>query len=417
MVGLLTFDGRGVMTTSISCQLNSSTWIRLKAALFTKIIFFVQIGLFPLCIITTSGCSTSGGIAAARQNFYMGNLERADGCLSNLPPDETHNKVLMLMERGTIRQLRGNYQASANDWQKAAKLAEQLDYYSLSKGSASFVINDNVIAFRGAPYELILLHTFNAQNYLAMGMRDDATVEARNLVKKMQNLDGFPDDAFSRYVAGFCFELDGSPDSARIEYTHAASLIGQVATIAPEGCISPPTSVSQNGNSAQKQTELLCFIYSGRAPSGNMGIQQARIWEQDPHAEIFVGGRLIGRSYTLTNTGRLRADTERRLAAIRMVKEVTRIVVKQTVADAISRQNQVAGELVRLLLFALETPDIRSWETLPLNMQVARVPCPANLSEFKVVFKDNRGRTVKEKSVSSPITRYGNTFFSFCRDM
>jgi hypothetical protein len=105
------------------------------------------------------------------------------------------------------------------------------------------------------------------------------------------------------------------------------------------------------------------------------------------------------------------------MAAMKIAKEVARIVVKESVAEAISRQNELLGELIRLLLFAMEAPDLRTWETIPLSLQVARVPCPQDLKEFRVVFKDNGGRTIREKSVSSPISRRGNLFFSFCRDI
>lgn len=354
----------------------------------------------------------------------MGNIDRAYACLTNIPPDEVNNKVLMLMERGTINQARADYQSSASDWQKATAIAKQLDYYSLSQGSTSYVVNDNVMAFYGAPYERTLLHTLNAQNYLAMAKWDDAAVDARNIVKRLKDLNGFPDDAFSHYVAAFSFEMDGDTDGARLEYKRVADLIKGIVTVDDKtGRISLPESPDKkeesasHRNSYSNQAELVCFIFSGRIPSQQYCYNPNSIWMPDSYAEVYTRGKYLGRSHVLTNTGKLMVDTERRLAAMKVAKEVTRIVVKEAISDAISRQNELLGELVRILLFSLEAPDLRRWETLPLTMQVARFPCPPDIKEFNVVFKSCNGITLKEKTVSAPLTHRGNIYFSFCRDL
>jgi len=79
--------------------------------------------------------------------------------LGTLPSNKT-DKILVLMERGMIRHARQEYNASVRDWLDAADLGEQLDYYSLSRGSASLAVNDSVMAFHGAPYERTLLYAF-----------------------------------------------------------------------------------------------------------------------------------------------------------------------------------------------------------------------------------------------------------------
>jgi len=318
------------------------------------------------------------------------------------------------MERGTIRQAAGDYNGSSQDWQKAKKTIEQLDYYSVTKGSSSFLVNDNVLAFRGTPYERTLLHTMNAQNYLALSKWDDAAVEARNIVKQLKDLNGFPDDPFSRYVAAFCFEMDRDIESAKIEYRHSSALLTNVVSINQEtGYItSDPCQTPDN-----MKSELICFIFSGRIPSETGGMNYGNIWMPDPYSEIYAEGKLLGRSYTLTNTGRLLADTQRRLAALQLAKDITRIVLKEAIAESIERKNPLLGNLVRLILFSIEAPDLRRWETLPLTLQVARVPCPANLREYTVVFKDNSGRIISQKTVSKPISNRGSTFVSSCRDL
>ena len=73
---------------------------------------------------------------------------------------------------------------------------------------------------------------------------------------------------------------------------------------------------------------------------------------------------------------------------------------------------------MRLILVGiLEQPDLRRWETLPRWLQVARVPCPADLTSFDVVFKNHQGVTTRTVSVTEPLARRRNTFVSYCRDL
>jgi len=325
-------------------------------------------------------------------------------------PDRHNDKVLLLMERGMAKQTAGDYSGSAEDWEEATALMEQLDYYSLSRGAASFIVNDRTIAFRGAPYERALLHAYAAITYFAMSAWDDAAVEARILVDGLADLDGFPDDPFSRYVAGFAFEMIRNRDSASIEYQAASDLIPHLAIDKTTGGIGQPSLTDADG----KQTELVCFIGIGRAP-GNGGYGGNRRWGTAPYAEILCDGRHLGRSHTLSTTGQLRDATEKRLAVLKAAKTATRIVMKEAIADAVEEENTFLGEALRLLLFAMEMPDTRRWETLPMFLEVARVPCPADMKQFTAIVKDVSGRVLTTRTVSSPITHRNGTFVSFLR--
>jgi len=110
-------------------------------------------------------------------------------------------------------------------------------------------------------------------------------------------------------------------------------------------------------------------------------------------------------------------DSKKRLAVLQAAKDITRVTVKEIISESVESQNQVLGSITRLILFSLEQPDTRCWETLPLWLEVARVPCPANLKSYKVVFKSSNGVTLKSKIIEAPISRRGNIFISFCRDL
>jgi hypothetical protein len=136
------------------------------------------------------------------------------------------------------------------------------------------------------------------------------------------------------------------------------------------------------------------------------------------YAEISVNGACVGRSYVLADTRELALTSEQIAAVGKSAKTIARVVLKEVAAEAVAaRNNEALGELVRFILIGLlEEPDVRRWETLPHWLQVARVPCPRDLREFRVVFRDAAGNLTSTLDVKDPIARHGDVFFSFCRN-
>ena len=56
-----------------------------------------------------------------------------------------------------------------------------------------------------------------AKDYLAAPNWDYAAICARNIIK-LEALDGFPDIAYGRFIAGFCLELINDEGNAAIQY-------------------------------------------------------------------------------------------------------------------------------------------------------------------------------------------------------
>ncbi len=371
-----------------------------------------------LVLVTAAGCATSK-IHSARACFYAGDLKSADAALTEIPSGDT-DRILFHMERGMIRQALGQYDSSIRDWQEAVKLEEKLDYYSVSKGSASYWINDQVLAFRGMPYERVMLHTLSAQSYMALSMWSDAAVEARNIIYRLEHIEDYPDDPYGRYVAAFCLEMMGDEGGASFQYKAASGLLNGLKINERTGHIAVSSAniadTRAGPDTPRTSAELVCFVSIGRFPS------DAFWWESNsfgkaPYMEIYAEGRLLGRSYPFINTGHLMAVSRNRLAGSQLLKDTARIAVKDVTADAVARHNEFLGELLRLILFSLEEPDTRAWETLPLWLEVARVPCPPDLKNYTAVFKDGDGRTLHQTVVAEPLSRRGNTYVSFCRDL
>lgn len=368
-----------------------------------------------LLAVALGGCASSG-VGQARRQFYAGKLPEASASLAEID-DDAKDRVLVLMERGMIHHAGGDHTAATRDWIDAAARIRELDYVRVSEKTTSMLINDRTQTYTGRPYERALLHAFTAKSYFALAQWREAAVEARLMADGFETLNGFPDDAYSHYIAGLAFELIRDFNGSRIEYTRADSLSPLLRIDPASGSIAPTNAPADASTSTTTVgSELICLIGIGRTPPypAHRPPMQNTNWGLYPYAEIIHDGQLLGRSYTLNTTGNLAAQTERRLAAIKAAKTVTRIVIKDSIADAVADNNPLLGEVLRLLLFALEMPDTRQWETLPHWLQVARVPCPPAPGTVEVVFKNASGGILRRTTVSS-LTHSGNKTIAILR--
>ena len=386
------------------------------------------VALVVFAALIQCGCATPA-LDSARHNFYAGKYDKANETLdeAGVPAKD---KVLFLMERGTVRLASGKYETSARDYIDASDELEKLETYSVSKGAASWVANDTVEDFRGTPYERTLLHAFTAKDHLATANWDDAAVEARRIIKSLDSKvrGDYPEDAYSRYMAGFCLEMIDDDSNAALQYRRASALLSGTRVDENTGHLLPvPASTNAADASAQPETssekpwphELVCFVLLGRSARATDVWRENWQPGQPMYAEIVHQGKVLGRSYNLADTVELAFTTDQIEAVRKMIKTVGRVMVKEAIADSIERNNnELLGELVRFVLIGLmERPDLRRWETLPRWLQVARLPCPPDLGSFDVVLKTFNGVTVRTIHVDKPITRRRNTFVSFCRDI
>jgi len=89
---------------------------------------------------------------------------------------------------------------------------ERLYAASISENALSFVVNDATVSYAGDDYEQVLVHLYMALNYLELGQRDEARVEALQVDTKLREIgekipaNKFTEDALSRYLTGMIYE-------------------------------------------------------------------------------------------------------------------------------------------------------------------------------------------------------------------
>ncbi len=361
------------------------------------------------------GCATAR-LNDARSQFYRGNPAQAAQTLDQAPTTGK-DRVLVLMERGMSRQAAGEYEASVRDFIQASDDLENMTAIQVSKDTTSLVVNDTVQDFRGAPYERTMLHVFAALSHLGMGNFENAAVEARRIIQSLtpEAKGDYPDDAFSRYMAGFCLQMMDDPSNAALQFRKAAELAPSVSMDDKTGRLADKDATPDTG---AWDSELICFVLTGRISRGDDPWARSLRSTHPTYGEIIINGRPAGRSFILTDTVDLAFTTDQKEATKKAIKTASRIALKETIAYQLDKDNAALGALARLVLIGLlEQPDTRRWETLPRWLEVARVPCPADLKEFEVVFRTSAGVELRRQVVSTPLAHRRTTFVSFVRDL
>lgn len=135
----------------------------------------------------------------------------------------SNSEFLYHFDLATLYHYEGNYRKSADEFEKAKQVEDELYTKSVTNEAAAVLTNDNVRPYRARPFEILSLYEMNIVNYLAMGDVDGALVEARAsdiaLQRLYQKSDKKTNDAgYLRYLIALVYEMGGESDNAAISY-------------------------------------------------------------------------------------------------------------------------------------------------------------------------------------------------------
>ncbi|MDA1260711.1 MAG: hypothetical protein O3A20_08820 [Planctomycetota bacterium] len=311
-------------------------------------------------------------------------------------------------EAGMAWHVGGELRKAVDEWLIAA---ETLDSFgdrptisgrSLTEGTLSLLLNDKTVPYDGEGFEAALLHGFLAWNFLRLGELDGAMVE----VKRGYEIEQFEEERygttygmnrFARYVAALAQEFDGRPDEAEIDLNvleeedpgHPAVRFALDRVRALQ--------TLEGGRAARSKATLLVVYERGRMPQKveeSVTFQTRRSFGQIalPAFErgsgpanklrVIVGGRESGTTSVLEDVEKVaRQNLSDRIGWI-TTKELARAAGKTILIDAAAeaaddQHGQWAGLLVGLFgsvpNIATQSADLRSWLTLPRDIQVLRV--------------------------------------------
>jgi uncharacterized protein len=185
---------------------------------------------------------------------------------------KSNDMILYNMERGRIAQITGQPNSSMLDFSasmdsiKANEQKATISVSGIGAQLAAVATNDNAIPYEGEGYERVMLHHFQAMNYLAKKDLEGAGVEIRlanseqeeSMKRHQKELDKAEDDAkekaidssknnaihnqfaqldevagkvknsfqnaYTFYLSGFVYELSGQSNDAYIDYKKALEI-------------------------------------------------------------------------------------------------------------------------------------------------------------------------------------------------
>lgn len=161
----------------------------------TRVCLPIQISLYSVfCFIILvpmlSGCTSSSAFSPypfqiTEIKADIESLRFADSLEILNKKRRSDDKTLYMLERARVAQLGGDLQTSIEDFSLAMQNEAQADdraRISLTETAAkgvALVSSDNVLPFRASSYERVLMHHYQAMNYLAENKLEAAGVEIR----------------------------------------------------------------------------------------------------------------------------------------------------------------------------------------------------------------------------------------------
>jgi hypothetical protein len=359
---------------------------------------------------------------------------------AELPADMGSDNALYVLDRGSIQQSIGQFEHSKTDLEAADKAIDMLDLAHDAKDTiGEYVFSGSSGKYQAPPYEKLLVNTLDMLNYLELKDLNGARVEARRLAV-MQKYVGDelnerenPVLGLGGMLAGLTYEESDQTDEAlrwydqALEFTGFRSLRDPVRRLLARGQYRSPRLKELEGSgppppdpAAAGQGEIVFVIGYGRVPhkiphrvpiglaltyvSGGLSpdneakanaiaAQGLVTWVNYPTLgpeqggytipACVLDGKFIQLEEAVDVTTQVRAEWKKIESKI-IVSAITRMIARfalGTAAGAAAGKNGLVGALLNLgtqaTLVALDTPDTRSWETLPARVAVARVRVPA----------------------------------------
>jgi uncharacterized protein len=357
---------------------------------------------------------------------------------TELPKDMKGDDAILVLDRASIQQSLVRFKLSQRDFEAADKAIDMLDLARNAGDSiGEYVFSGSSGRYQAPPYEKLMINTLNMINYLEQHDLNGARVEARRLsvmhkyYKDTLREEESPVLGLGSMLAGFTFEKSGEVDEALRYYDESLAFTGfrtlgdSVRRLAAIGSYKSPRITALLEEEAppaadEESGEILFVVGYGRVPhkvaeripiglaltyfssamqpndvaaANQLAAQGLVTWINFPTLAPGQGKyevprvRLDGSWVELEEAVDVDREVRKEWKKIEgkiIVSAITRLIARvalgQGIQSAAGRDN-IVGLLASLgtqaTLTALDTPDTRSWETLPARVAVARVRLPA----------------------------------------
>ncbi len=322
-----------------------------------------------LVVLITSGCSTRL-LDTARQQYFNGSYPAAINTLSGCEQIIDKDKLLCLMEEGTIYFSMENYPKSTNVFLSAEKLMDTQDQISVLDQTSAVVINDQTIEYKGEYAERLWVHTYLMMNFLLQAKFESSLVEAK---QALQIYSKYPQalrsDFFSRSLIALSYENMAKFDDAAIEYKKLAEDSGK-----EEFSIQPNSPESFEAVLFISQGTVPCKIAREFVVPPSIRISLPEYTDYKPPVPLQIRSEKQTAFFqSTTDLGLVAKQSLQQRVAEFTTRQAIRAGAKETFAQAAGQYDALAEALVRVVMFVTEQADTRSWQTLPGGLTLARL--------------------------------------------
>ncbi|HET9679939.1 MAG TPA: hypothetical protein VFP95_05180 [Gammaproteobacteria bacterium] len=348
-------------------------------------------------------------------------------------------QLLYWLNKGLLLRQNEDYAASIEAFEKAKVLLRRLEAISVTGATGSVTISETVSDYTGQAYERIMLHVYQALNYLALNNREAARVEAlqidlllRRLYPQTQTLP-HGGDVIGRYLAGLIFEANGEADQALVSYRYALQTYSAQGWAVPRDLQQrllrlsrtlgldaeysqlqqrfslPQTALKLGGNTGQAVVILSAGLVPHRigVSSVSQDLTTGRFYRISL-PKLIPYPRTLQRAWLSTQQQQVTVEPVMALNPIAQqtladqipamtLRAIARMVVKEAAADAVAREHGAgAASLVNFLGVIAEQADTRQWGLLPAHVYLAALHLPAGEHDITLTIKTAHGLVNKE---------------------
>lgn len=362
-----------------------------------------------------SGCALyAGRIREPRAAFEAGNYDLAIAKLKEYADKKDNDELLYLMDLGMVYHAAGRYKEAISTFLRADKMAEIKDYTSLAQEAGSVLLNDEIKPYKGEDFEKVMINMYLAIDYTMLGDYENGLVECRKVNRKLDRMitEGkmpYHNNAFAKYLAAALFEARQEYNDAFVDYRQllkwdVPAAFAYLGT--PLLRLSDKLKAEQefatykkkfpgvtNYQLSSKEGEVVLLFEAGKAPYKVPSPQfhLVPIFHKNSYATLF--GRLsregAGEKVETSTLFDVEATAIKELddkSGAIIAKKLAGIAAKEAAAAGVeaASDSKFLGGLTRIFLHVSDTADLRSWNTLPALLQIARFKVPAGTYNFNL---------------------------------
>lgn len=386
-----------------------------------------------LIIASVAGCSSartkdreadrlfaSGQYYEASEHLKKGLVKEGEG---------GRDRLLYLLDLGLALHAAGKYDESSKIFLEADRLAEIKDYTSLAAETATAFVSENLKPYKAEDFENVLISVYLALDYTALGMSEDALVEARRVNRKLylmvsEGKRKYKQNAFAHYLSGILHESIGEADNAYIDYKRVHGLMPAYPGLGRDlwrlatqlhiredqerwkkefALDDAALEQAKKSLPKAKNGELIVLFQNGispiKQPNPDWHVLPKFYPRANPvtRAEVKADGASLGETAVLEDIEATAIQNLDEKYGALVAKKIAGLVGKEVVATVVENQTKspLIGLLTRVALQVADQADLRSWNLLPKDLQAARFALPPGEHEIEVTPVESKGDALK----------------------